>query len=269
MPFAARLAYEEHGGGSEIPPLVFVHGAGGNRLHWPPSLRRLSGLRCLALDLGGHGQSPEEGEASIDDHVRRLDEWRRELGLERAFLAGHSMGSAVVLTAALNSPGWVAGVALLGAGARLPVNPQLLEGIADPGTFVETVEKIVGWSFSRLARPRMMELARRRMIETGPVVLLRDFLACSVFDVRARVGGLRVPTVVVCGAEDRMAPPALGEELARSIPDARLVVIEGAGHMLMLEKPDEVEAALRKMLYSRAAISTLRQAQGLEKADQG
>jgi pimeloyl-ACP methyl ester carboxylesterase len=221
------------------------------------------------LDLAGHGQSPDEGEASIDDHVRRLEDWRRELGMERAFLAGHSMGSAVVLTAALETPEWIAGTALLGAGARLPVNPQLLEGIAHPSTFIETVEKIVGWSFGRQAPPRRMELARRRMIETGPAVLLRDFLACSVFDVRARLGDLRVPTVVVCGAEDRMTPPALGEELARSIPDARRVVIEGAGHMLMLEKPDEVEVALREMLFSRAAASTLRQAQGLEKADQG
>jgi pimeloyl-ACP methyl ester carboxylesterase len=221
------------------------------------------------LDLAGHGQSPDEGEASIDDHVRRLDEWRRELGLERTFLAGHSMGSAVVLTSALETPEWIVGTALLGAGGRLPVNPQLLEGLADPGTFVDTVEKIVGWSFGRQAPPRTVELARRRMIETGPAVLLRDFLACSVFDVRARLGDLRVPTVVVCGAEDRMTPPALGEELARSIPDARRVVIEGAGHMLMLEKPDEVEVALREMLFSRAAASTLRQAHGLEKADQG
>jgi len=269
LPFAARLAYEEHGGGSEIPPLVFVHGAGGSRLHWPPSLRRLSGIRCLALDLAGHGQSPDEGEASIDDHVRRLDEWRRELGMERAFLAGHSLGSAIVLTAALETPEWIVGTALLGAGARLPVNPQLLEGIAHPATFIETVDKIVGWSFGRQAPPRRMELARRRMIETGPAVLLRDFLACSVFDVRTRLGDLRVPTVVVCGAEDRMTSPALGEELAKSISDARRVVIEGAGHMLMLEKPDEVEVALREMLFGRASASTPRQSQGLEKADQG
>ena len=269
MPFAARLAYEEHGGGSEIPPLVFVHGAGGSRLHWPPSLRRLAGIRCLALDLAGHGQSPDEGEASIDDHVRRLDEWRRELGLVRAFLAGHSMGSAVVLTAALETPEWVVGTALLGAGARLPVNPQLLEGIADPGTFVEAVDKIVGWSFGRQAPPRRMELARRRMIETGPAVLLRDFQACSVFDVRTRLGDVRLPTVVVYGAEDRMTPPALGEELARSIPNARRVVVEGAGHMVMLEKPDEVEAALREMLLRSEAAPALRQAQGLGKADQG
>jgi pimeloyl-ACP methyl ester carboxylesterase len=269
LPFAARLAYEEHGGGSENPPLVFVHGAGGSRLHWPPSLRRISGLRCLALDLAGHGQSPDEGEASIDDHVRRLDEWRRELGLERAFLAGHSMGSAVVLTAALNTPEWVAGTALLGAGARLPVNPQLLEGIAHPATFIETVERIVGWSFGRQAPPRRVELARQRMIETGPAVLLRDFLACSVFDVRDRVGGLQVPTVVVCGAEDRMTPPALGEELARSIPNARRIVVEGAGHMVMLEKPDEVETALRGMILRGEATPDLRGAQGPGKPDQG
>lgn len=248
MPFAARLAYEDHGGGGEIPPLVFVHGAGGSRLHWPSGLRRLSGIRCLALDLPGHGQSPDGGEASIDDHARRLDEWRRELGLQRAFLAGHSMGSAVVLMATLDTPEWVAGMALLGAGARLPVNPQLLEGIADPGSFAETVERILGWSFGRRAPPRMVELARRRMIETGPAVLHRDFLACSVFDVRARLEDLRVPTLVAWGAEDRMTPAGLSEELARSIPDARRVVIEGAGHMVMLEKPGDVEAALRRML---------------------
>lgn len=252
MPRVAGLAYEDHGGGDESPPLVFVHGAGGSRLHWPPTLRRLSGVRCLALDLPGHGQSSGEGETSIGGYVRRVDEWRHALGLGRAFLVGHSMGSAIALTAALETPEWVTGLVLVGAGARLPVNPRLLEGTAAPAQFEETVERILQWSFAPRAAPRLVELARRRLHETGPDVLHRDFLACSVFDVQARLGDVHLPTLLVCGAEDRMTPLARTEELARGIEGAAMAVVEGAGHMVMLEKPADVETIVREFLPQKA-----------------
>ncbi len=253
MPTAAGLAYEDHGGGGEGPPLVFVHGAGGSRLHWPPTLRRLSGFRCLALDLPGHGQSSGEGAASIGEYVRGLDEWRQALGFGRACLVGHSMGGAIALTAALEAPGWVSGLVLIGAGARLPVNPRLLEGTADPNRFDDTVEQILRWSFGPRAAPRLVELARRRLHETGPGVLHRDFLACSVFDVQARLGALHLPTLLVWGAQDRMTPLARTEELARGIEGSTTAVVEGAGHMVMLEKPADVEATLREFFVRQRA----------------
>jgi pimeloyl-ACP methyl ester carboxylesterase len=248
LPRAANLAYEDHGGGSERPPLVFLHGAGGSRLHWPPSLRRLSGFRVLAPDLPGHGDSPEDGASSVGDHEGAIRAWLRKLGIRRAHVVGHSMGSAVAMSLALEAPECVEALMLVGSGSRLRVNPALLAGLADPGTRSETIEQILRWSFSRQAPPRLIDLVRRRMMETGPGVLLRDFQACHGFDVSARLGEIAAPTLIVTGADDRMTPPALGEALAEGIPRARRVVVEAAGHMVMLEKPEVLEKELRDFL---------------------
>jgi pimeloyl-ACP methyl ester carboxylesterase len=85
------------------------------------------------------------------------------------------------------------------------------------------------------------------------MVLHRDFLACSVFDARPRLAGLRLPALIVSGSEDRMVSPARSEEMARAIEGATTVVVSGAGHMVMLERPGEVESALRQVLSRKAA----------------
>lgn len=248
MPLAANLAYEDHGGGRDLPPIVFLHGAGGNRLHWPPDLRRMAGTRTLALDLPGHGQSPDTNAVTVEDFVVRVDAWRRAIGLERTVVVGHSLGSAIALIYALDVPEAVAALVLVGAGARLWVNPALLEGLADPNQWEATVDQIVRWSFSRQAPTRMVELARRRMLETDPAVMRRDFQACAGFDMTARLGEIQTPTLVVGGLEDRMTPPALGEALAEGIAGARWRPVSGSGHMLMLEQPAALERELRTFL---------------------
>lgn len=248
MPEAAGLHYEQHGGGGSGPPLVFLHGAGGSRLHWPPSLRRLAGRHTLAVDLPGHGESPADGTAGIDGYSRRLSAWRAVLGIDSAVLVGHSMGSAIALASALAEPAALAGLVLVGAGARLRVNPQLLEDVGRRAAFGEVVDRIVKWSFAAEAEARLVELARARLIETGPAVLAGDLRACDAFDVTARLGEIRLPTLIVVGRSDRMTPVRLGEELQAGIAGGRLEVIEAAGHMVMLEQPEAVAQALRSWL---------------------
>src|SRR3972149_1063444 len=119
MPKVEELNEEEHGGGNQAPPLVFLHGAGGNRLHWPPGIRRLEGVHTYALDLPGHGRSPSAGEATIKDFARRVAPWRGARGVARPVLVGHSMGSAIALTVALGEPQSLARLILIGAGPRL------------------------------------------------------------------------------------------------------------------------------------------------------
>jgi pimeloyl-ACP methyl ester carboxylesterase len=252
---AANLAYEDHGGGSDLPPIVFLHGAGGNRLHWPPALRRMADARTLALDLPGHGQSPDTTAVTVDDFVARVEAWRRAVGLERMVVVGHSLGSAIALTYALELPEVAAALVLVGAGARLWVNPALLEGLADPDRWQATVDQIIRWSFAQQAAPRIVELARRRMLETDPAILRRDFQACAGFDVIARLAEIRTPTLVVCGLEDRMTPPALGEALAEGIAGARWRPISGSGHMLMLEQPAALERELRTFLLEARSVA--------------
>jgi pimeloyl-ACP methyl ester carboxylesterase len=242
------LRYEEHGGGNPDPPLVFIHGAGGSRLHWPPALRRLAGYRTLSIDLPGHGESRPGDEASIDDYARRLAAWRTALIVHRPVLVGHSMGSAIALASTLAEPAAIAGLVLVGAGPRLRVNPALLETVGRPETFSAAVDQILGWSFAAGADPRWIELARARMVEAGPAVLAADLRACDDFDATARLAEIRVPTLIVVGRDDRMTPLRLSEELQAGIAGARLEVIEAAGHMVMLEQPETVAHALQSFL---------------------
>ena len=248
MPQTAGLHYEVHGGGNLGPPLVFVHGAGGSRLHWPLGLRRLAGRHTLAVDLPGHGQSPIGENSGIDGYVRGLADWRTAVPVHRPVLVGHSMGAAIALTAALEEPAALAGLVLVGAGPRLRVNPKLLEGVAQPETFAAAVHQIVLWSFAPEADARMVELARRRMIETGSAVLADDLRACNAFDVTSRLSGIRLPTLIIVGRNDRMTPLGLSEELQQGIAGARLRVVEAAGHMVMLERPAAMATFLQSFL---------------------
>jgi len=86
----------------------------------------------------------------------------------------------------------------------------------------------------------------------NPRVVWGDFAACDRFDIRERVGEITAPTLVITGSEDRMTPPKFGQWLAERIPGARFVLVEGAGHMVMLEKPDQVASAVREWLKAVA-----------------
>jgi len=244
LPKVEELNEEEHGGGNQAPPLVFLHGAGGNRLHWPPGIRRLEGVHTYALDLPGHGRSPSAGEATIKDFARRVAAWRGARGVARPVLVGHSMGSAIALTVALGEPQSLAGLILIGAGPRLRVNPVLLEQTAGVETFAAAVEQILQWSFAAPASPRLVRLARRSLLAAGPDVLHRDLQACHAFDATDRLAEVRLPTLVIVGSQDRMTPPRLGEALHQGIGGSRLQAVEGAGHMVMLEQPETVARLL-------------------------
>ena len=161
------------------------------------------------------------------------------------------MGSAIALTCTLADPAAYSGLVLIGAGARLKVNADLLDSVGRPEQFLETVDMILRWSFAAGAEARQVELARARLIETGPAVLAADLQACSAFDATSRLADIRTPTLILVGQEDRMTPPSLNRELHAGIAGARFHVIEGAGHMLMLEQPEAVVRHLVSFLLER------------------
>lgn len=250
---AGPLAYEHHSGGApgeRCPPLVLIHGAAGSRLFWPPIIRRLPGVEVYALDLPGHGATGGEARSTIDAYALAVKAWIEAIGLRRAVCAGHSMGSAIALKLALASPEALAGLILVGGGASLRVNPVLLELSGSLATYRKAVELVVQWSFGSKAPPRLLELASRRMGDIPARVLHADLEACGQFDVRSEIGGLSLPSLTVCGTEDRMTPPKLSQELAAALPRSQLHLVEGAGHMVMLEQPEAVAAAIQQFLSS-------------------
>ena len=250
MPITAGIYYHLFEGSNlgQKPPLVLIHGAGGTHLYWPAEVRRLLGYRVYAPDLPGHGKSGGRGRQSIASYADSLLDWLTELGIHSAVFAGHSMGSAIALSTALDHPERAAGLILVGSGAHLRVAPELLASAESPTTYLNAVKMVVDWSFSASTSPRMKELAGQRMAETRPSVLHGDFRACNEFVEIERVDQIRQPTLIVCGLEDKMTPLRFSQYLVERIPGSKLLTIPEAGHMVQLEKPRLVAEAMLAFL---------------------
>jgi len=249
MPSAAGLYYFSHlEEEKSIAPVIFIHGAGGSCLHWPPSLRRLPGRRIYAPDLPGHGKSVGIGKQSVPDYARSILDFMRALEISKAIIVGHSMGSAIALHLGIHNPRHVFALALLGAGARMRVAAELIENSSSGATFPLALKYIEENAYGERADLRMRALVMKQMAAVRPTVLHGDFLACLGFDEFGNVGRLRVPALVICGDEDQLTPLRYSEYLAQTIKNARLLRVEQAGHMVMLEKPDIVSAALAEFI---------------------
>jgi pimeloyl-ACP methyl ester carboxylesterase len=251
VPEAAGFYYQHHSGGDpqgKHPPLVFIHGAGGSHLHWPPELRRMADHDVYSLDLPGHGRSGGDPERSVRGYAYRVIAWLDQLDLQDVVLVGHSMGGAISMTIVLEAPQHVLGLVLVGSGARLRVHPKILELTEDENLFRQAAALVTQWAFSDDADVRLVELANRRMAEVPAEVVHADFLACDGFDIMDRLVDISTPTLVICGEADQMTPVKYSQYLDQHIPDSRLVLIGGAGHMVMLEKPLEIVENIRGFL---------------------
>lgn len=220
------------------PLLLLIHGAGGSHLDWPPELRRVERLGSCAVDLFGHGRSSKPGRPSVDDHANDVMALIEALGLTQIVLVGHSMGGAVALEIALRKPGVAAALVLLASGARLKVNRTLLNLVG--ADYDQAVKLITGLAWAQDAPADVVGRGQALMLQCDPDVVEMDFEACDGFDVMQELASVTTPTLVLTGTEDRLTPPKYGRFLADNIPNAEFVSVEGAGHMLAQERPEEI-----------------------------
>uniref|UniRef100_A0A7C4S5C3 Alpha/beta hydrolase n=1 Tax=Geoglobus ahangari TaxID=113653 RepID=A0A7C4S5C3_9EURY len=219
--------------------ILFVHGAGLNSNVW----KNLLSLG-FAVDLPGHGKSVARDIKSLKDYAEVLVEVVERL--ETPIIAGHSMGGAVVQEY-LRIGGKAEGVVLISTGARLPVNPKILESLKQD--FEGTVDKLVNWMFHKDFENKIVKkFVKDIILNTGVEITLRDLYLCSKFDLTECYPEIEIPTLIIVGNEDVMTPPYLSEYLREKIPKSRLSVIHDAGHMVFLEKPNETNIILREFL---------------------
>ncbi|MBN2439212.1 MAG: alpha/beta hydrolase [Deltaproteobacteria bacterium] len=229
--------------------LVFIHGSGGTHADWILQYTRLKNIfNVAAPDLPGHGQSDGPGEQDVAAYTAWVKQLLEGLGIAKPVLIGHSLGAAICLHFAICHSDAAAAVVLVGGGGRMPVNPAILEGLKqDPAAIIALAAK---FSVAKGNRERLSGLITENLSRVNPSILHGDYTACDKLDITEAVAGIDIPALVICGAEDKMMPPAFSEYLGKHIPGAGLALIAGAGHCVMLEDPEAFNTALTDFVNS-------------------
>lgn len=249
------------------PLVVLVHGAGMDRTVWQLQTRWLAhhGRRAAAVDLPGHGASEGPPLTSIGELADWLAGLVETLDPGGASLVGHSMGSLVALETAARHPGAVQRLVLMGVAASMPVHPDLLAAARADDPLAARL--ITSWGLAVPSRlgghptPGLwMSGGSTALLARAPGgVLGADLAACDAHGTGAvdAAGAVACPVTLVLGRDDKMTPVRaagpLVDALTAAASDAGIdpptvVVVEGAGHMMMLEDPAAVRRALDEAL---------------------
>jgi len=222
-----------------LRPLVFIHGAGCTADVFDAQLRAFPNSYAPALP--GRNSRAEEPAATVAQFADAVAEELRFRRLADAVLCGSSMGGAVALELALREDVSLAGVVLIGSGARLRVAPQLFEQLE---TDFDAAAKSLARHFFAHPAPEWLDAAVKGMKAVGREQTLRDFRACDAFDVTGRIAGLRIPLLAIVGERDALTPPKFSLWLADRVSGATARILPGAGHLAMIERPAETNAAI-------------------------
>jgi pimeloyl-ACP methyl ester carboxylesterase len=255
-------------GRSRARELVLLHGQPGSAADWPQLAGQLPAhLHAIAVDRPGYGASPLAACGFAANARAVLDELDAR-GIQRAVLVGHSYGGGVALSAASLAPHRVEAVVLLAS-----IGPGCLNGwdrlLAAPGA--GALCAVVAWRLTPwFARARLARIGRRRggPLDPGEHVnwqiwgharrdhgpLWRTFLAEQRFllheldELVSAVPSVRSPVLLLADPQDTMVPVATSRRLAEALPDARLHLVEGAGHHLPRRAPAAVAASIAEFV---------------------
>jgi pimeloyl-ACP methyl ester carboxylesterase len=248
--------------GSEAdPPIVLSHGVTLSVRTWYYQLDELPklGFRAIAFDHRGHGQSVTgDSGHSLENLALDVKSVVEQLDLRNAVLVGHSMGGVAVQEFAIRFPEIaaerVAGIVLLSTLAYTPLGSRstrtkdrmhrLTNRVPDTQWFWNRPN--LGFLAARLGfgrdpKPSHVELTRRMLTECTPLTRLEAPRVLIGLDLTHELPNLRIPTLVIGGSADAITPPGEARRIAKLIPGAHLELLDGGGHMLMLERNEEVD----------------------------
>ena len=233
--------YKERGP-DDAPVLVMVHGAGGSSLTWLMQLQNLSQkLRCVALDLNGHGETPDRKEKDVTRSylkdiagiVKRYDS---------PVVMGHSMGGALTQIYALEHPDELKGIILVGTGCRLRVHPMIYDLLEnDFEGYVDAAGRLM---FHEATSDTVIQSSKEEIRKCDPKTIERDFDVCDCFDIMEKATGVKVPSLIIVGEDDQMTPVKYSDYMNERFPNSTMKVIPKAGHSVMLEQHEKFNAAI-------------------------
>ncbi len=264
------IHYLEAGTGE---PMIMIHGWLCWGAYWKKVMPAVADrYRVIAPDLLGHGISDKPLDPSVsygtDAQAERVIAFMDALGIERAYVVGHSMGGEIAAKVAIAAPARVRGLVLICA-AGMEETPKLLPGyiraaralrmegiLADLLTEGMVRRHIKGLMFYRenevpeeFIRDVAMSNLKDKEDRKAMARVTREGLFRNFLDTRC--GGISAPTLVISAKYDRVVPPAMGERYHSLLPDSRLVVIDRAAHMVPWEQSDQVAASIMEYFAAR------------------
>ena len=241
---------------ASLPTILLIHGSGQSHLTWLLQARFFAnrGFGVVAADLPAHGLSGGEALTSIEDMADWCFALMQALGIKKAVAVGHSQGGLIALELAKRHSAHIAGLGLIATAAAIAVNDALIDMAAhdEPAAFAA----MTAWGHGRdgqfhdhpMPGNSHIHIGRRIMGHNPCGVLAADLRACAAYSGgMAAAASVRVPTLVLLAGADRMTPPRQGQKLADAISGAKLAVIDEAGHILPVERGDEVNGHLRAL----------------------
>lgn len=222
--------------------MVFIHGAGGTHKVWRYQTSAFP--NSIALDLPGHPKGRRCN--TIAEYAQFVTQTIEERRLTSVALAGHSMGGAITIEIALTRPKFLIGIVLVDSGARLRVTPVIKDEAKHD--YAHAAEVIAEWAYSPKSNMKLRKASIQELLEVRAEVTYGDFEACDSFDRMNEISRIDLPTLIVCGEDDALTPVKYSQYMKERIRNARIVLIPDAGHSVMLEKPEELNEALRSFL---------------------
>lgn len=274
LPNGASMHYRDEGN-PEGPVLVLIHGGFGSLHNWEPWVERLgaSHLRIISMDLLGHGLTGAYPGQVYDRHTERdaIHQLLQQLGIRRYAVAGNSFGGGIALELALAYPDEVEALILLNSEGLpngedgydiamfrddAPITPEspqyktltLAERIGcrfiGPNVVATSLDtmvadrKIITDTFvqrnARLLRHAGNREAQLLMFRQGMALIAKN----GKMDLLPKLSSIKAPTLIIQGEEDTLVPMRVAERFAKEIPNAELMVVPGAAHLPMIEKPE-------------------------------
>ena len=254
------------------PAAVLLHGIGASKDHWPRLTRRLAPrLRVVAPDLPGYGESDVAGDLSTSGLADAVVQFLDALGLDRVHLAGAAMGGRIAALVAARHPDRLRTLWLLApAGAEGERASEMIEGLfAGRGVplFARTAaEYAASLAFTMSRPPAIPRPALRVLAAEGAAVYDHNRRRFAALSEELALGpstedvlrDVAVPTLVTWGAEDRVLHPSGAATVAAAMPNATAHVLDGVGHLPMLEVPEQLAADYLAFLdgWSEAPLSS-------------
>jgi non-heme chloroperoxidase len=258
LPNRVKLSYTEQGD-ADGTPLILLHGLTDSMRSFEPLLAHLpDSIHAYALSQRGHGDSEKPSAAyAANDFAGDVVAFMDEAGIERAIIAGHSMGSWVAGRVAVAYPERTLGLVLMGAFAWCRDRPYLVELLDSLSTLGDPVDVdfVREWQESTLARPVPAGFLDMVIAESrkAPLRVWQAALAGMIDSPIEAFDAVRAPALLAWGERDALVPRADQDEIAAALPVVRQIVYGGGGHAFHWEEPERVAADLVDFISGVAA----------------